>query len=52
MTIDISELTGIDILQFREGGLLNLDDAAVKYIPELSAVHDRFGTPDKITIRH
>ena len=44
--------TGIAIMQLRDRGLLSLDDPLVKYIPELSAVHDRYGSIAKITIRH
>jgi CubicO group peptidase (beta-lactamase class C family) len=36
--------TGIAIMQLRDRGLLSLDDPLVKYIPELSAVHDRYGS--------
>ena len=45
-------LTGIAILQLRDRGLLKLDDAVVKYLPELRAVHNPFGTMETITIRH
>ena len=44
--------TGIAIMQLRDRGLLSLDDPLVKYIPELSVVHDSFGPTSKITIRH
>src|SRR5258708_26970723 len=40
--------TGIAIMQLRDHGLLNLDDPAVKYVPELRAVHDPFGPVDAI----
>ena len=43
--------TGIAIMQLRDRGRLSLDDPLVKYIPELSAVHDRYGSIAKITIR-
>ena len=43
--------TAIAIMQLRDHGRLKLDDPAVKYIPELSAVHDPFGPVDAITIR-
>jgi CubicO group peptidase (beta-lactamase class C family) len=43
--------TGIAILQLRDRGLLSLDDPLIKYIPELAAVHDRFGPISAITIR-
>jgi CubicO group peptidase (beta-lactamase class C family) len=44
--------TGIAIMQLRDRGLLSLDDPIIKYMPELRAVHNRFGAMDKITIRH
>jgi CubicO group peptidase (beta-lactamase class C family) len=44
-------MTAIAILQLRDRGRLSLDDPAVKYVPELSEVHDSFGTIDEITIR-
>ncbi len=43
--------TAVAILQLRDRGLLSLDDPAVKYIPELRQVHDKFGPIDAITIR-
>jgi CubicO group peptidase (beta-lactamase class C family) len=44
--------TGIAIMQLRDRGLLSLDDPLIKYIPELAAVHDPYGSVEKITIRH
>ena len=44
--------TGIAIMQLRDRGLLKLDDPAVKYLPELKAVHNPFGGIEEITIRH
>ena len=44
--------TGIAIMQLRDRGLLKLDDPVTKFLPELSAVHNPFGSMDKITIRH
>lgn len=44
--------TGIAIMQLRERGLLKLDDPIVKYVPELKAVHNPFGSMEGITIRH
>jgi CubicO group peptidase (beta-lactamase class C family) len=44
--------TGIAIMQLRDRGLLSLDDAVVKYVPELAAVHDPFGPVSDIKIRH
>ena len=45
-------MTAIAILQLRDRGMLSLDDAAVRYVPELRQIHDDFGTVDDITIRH
>lgn len=44
-------LTGIAIMQLRDRGLLRLDDPAVKYLPELRAVHDPYGPISAVTIR-
>jgi CubicO group peptidase (beta-lactamase class C family) len=44
--------TGIAIMQLRDRDLLKLDDPIVKYLPELQAVHNRFGEMNQITIRH
>ena len=44
-------LTGIAVMQLRDRGLLSLDDPLIKYIPELSAVHDAYGSLAAITIR-
>ncbi len=44
--------TGIAIMQLRDRKLLSLDDPAVKYVPELSAVHNPFGDISQVTIRH
>ena len=43
--------TGIAIMQLRDRGLLSLDDPLIKYIPELSVVHDPYGPISAITIR-
>ncbi len=43
--------TGIAIMQLRDRGLLKLDDPAVKYVPELQAVHDPYGPISAVTIR-
>jgi CubicO group peptidase (beta-lactamase class C family) len=45
-------MTAIAILQLRDRGRLSLDDAAVRYVPELRQVHDGDGSIDDITIRH
>lgn len=44
-------LTAISIMQLRDRGKLSLDDAVVRYVPELRQVHDPFGMIDSITIR-
>jgi CubicO group peptidase (beta-lactamase class C family) len=44
--------TGVAIMQLRDRGLLSLDDPAVKYVPELREVHNRFGDISQVTIRH
>lgn len=43
--------TGIAIMQLRDRGLLKLDDPVIKYLPELTAVHNPFGDMSEITIR-
>jgi CubicO group peptidase (beta-lactamase class C family) len=45
-------LTAVAILQLRDHGLLSLDDPVVKYVPELTAVRDPWGSVDAITIRN
>lgn len=45
-------LTGIAIMQLRDRGLLKLDDPVTRYLPEVAAVHNAFGSADDITIRH
>lgn len=44
--------TGIAIMQLRDRGLLKLDDPVIKYLPELTAVHNPFGDMSQITIRN
>jgi CubicO group peptidase (beta-lactamase class C family) len=44
--------TGIAIMQLRDRGLLKLDDPVTKYLPELRAVHNPYGSMDDITLRH
>lgn len=44
--------TGIAIMQLRDRGLLKLDDPVTKYVPEIRAIHNKFGSMDDITIRH
>ncbi|HTH50769.1 MAG TPA: serine hydrolase domain-containing protein [Pyrinomonadaceae bacterium] len=43
--------TGVAIMQLRDRGLLKLDDPVTKYLPELRAVHNPYGSMDEITIR-
>lgn len=43
-------MTGIAIMQLRDRGLLSLDDPIVKYVPELTAVHNPFGDTGAITL--
>ncbi len=43
--------TGIAIMQLRDHGLLKLDDSVVKYLPDLRAIHDPYGSVEAITIR-
>lgn len=44
--------TGTAVLRLRDGGLLRLDDPAVKYLPELRSVVSPFGPVEEITVRH
>ena len=44
-------LTGVAIMQLRDRGRLTLDDPAVRYVPELRAIHNPFGDVSQITIR-
>jgi len=46
------QFTGIAIMQLRDRGLLKLDDPVTKYLPELRAIHNPYGSMDDITIRH
>ncbi|MBA2378971.1 MAG: beta-lactamase family protein [Blastocatellia bacterium] len=36
--------TGIAIMQFRDRGLIKLDDPVTKYLPELRKIHNPFGS--------
>lgn len=45
-------MTGIAIMQLRDRGQLTLDDPIVRYVPELTAVHNPFGDANAITLRH
>lgn len=44
--------TAVAIMQLRDRGLLQLGDPLVRYVPELSEVHNPFGAIDAITIEH
>ena len=44
-------LTAIAIMQLRDRGLLSLEDPVTRWVPELRAVSDPYGTPDAITLR-
>lgn len=44
--------TGIAIMQLRDRGFLKLDDPVTKYLPELRAIHNKFGSMDEITVRY
>ncbi|MFN0107456.1 MAG: serine hydrolase domain-containing protein [Blastocatellia bacterium] len=44
--------TGIAIMQLLDRGLLKLEDPIIKYVPELKAVHNPFGSMNDITIKH
>lgn len=45
-------LTAIAIMQLRDRGLLKLDDPVTRYLPELGAIHNPFGTASDVTIQH
>ncbi|QXD16493.1 beta-lactamase family protein [Rhodocaloribacter litoris] len=44
--------TGMAVMQLRDRGRLHLDDPVVRYLPELRAVHDPFGSLETVTLRH
>ena len=44
-------MTGIAIMQLRDRKRLSLNDAIVKYVPELEAVHNSFGPMSAITLK-
>ena len=44
-------LTAIAIMQLRDRGRLAIDDPILKYVPELSEVHNPFGPMSQVTIR-
>ena len=43
-------LTAIAIMQLRDRGRLSLDDPVTRWVPELRAVHDPFGSIDSVTV--
>jgi CubicO group peptidase (beta-lactamase class C family) len=43
--------TAIAIMQLRDRGRLAIDDPILKYVPELSEVHNPFGPMSQVTIR-
>jgi CubicO group peptidase (beta-lactamase class C family) len=43
--------TAIAIMQLEQRGKLRLDDPVVKYLPELAAVHNPYGSMQAVTIR-
>jgi CubicO group peptidase (beta-lactamase class C family) len=43
--------TGVAIMQLRDRGFFSLDDPAVRYVPELQAVHNPYGDISQVTIR-
>lgn len=44
-------LNAIALMQLRDRGLLDLDAPVTRWVPELRAVHDPYGSPDAITLR-
>ncbi len=44
--------TGIAVMQLRDRGRLQLDQAILDYVPELRQVHNPFGPMRAITLRH
>lgn len=45
-------LTSVATMQLVERGLLFLDTPVISFLPEIGAVHNRFGPMDAITVRH
>jgi CubicO group peptidase (beta-lactamase class C family) len=43
--------TAIALLQLRDRGLLSLEDPVVRWVPELAAVHNQYGSMGSITLR-
>jgi len=44
--------TAIALMQLVERKLVALDDPVTKYVPEFRAIHNPFGAPDAVTVRH
>lgn len=44
-------LTAVAVMQLRDRGEIALDDPLIKYLPELSGIHNPFGEMNEITIR-
>jgi CubicO group peptidase (beta-lactamase class C family) len=44
-------LTAVAVMQLRDRGRLSLDDPVTRYLPELTQMHDTFGSIGDITIR-
>lgn len=45
-------LTATAVMQLRDRGRLSLDDPIIKYLPEVGAVHNPYGSMEDITLRH
>lgn len=45
-------LTATAIMQLRDRGRLSLDDPIIRYLPEVRAVHNPYGSMEDITLRH
>lgn len=45
-------LTSVATMQLVERGLVSLDTPVISFLPEIGAVHNRFGSMDAITVRH
>ncbi|WP_417456567.1 serine hydrolase domain-containing protein [Kordiimonas sp.] len=45
-------LTATAVMQLRDRGRLSLDEPIIKYLPEVRAVHNPYGSMEDITLRH
>jgi CubicO group peptidase (beta-lactamase class C family) len=45
-------LTAVAVMQLRDRGRLSLEDPITRYLPEVRAVHNPYGSMDEITLRH